>query len=65
MRQIADLAVWVGMIVIAVGVVYYTPILAEYFATESRPTLEAAAEPPRHQTVFRSSHSFEWPSPNH
>jgi hypothetical protein len=39
MRQIGDLAIWVGMIVLAVGVVYYTPVVAEYATSESKPQI--------------------------
>lgn len=37
MRQIGDLAIWVGMIVLAVGVVYLTPVVAEYAMSEPQP----------------------------
>jgi hypothetical protein len=37
MRQIGDLAVWVGMIGLAVGVIHYAPVVAEYVTAEPKP----------------------------
>jgi len=40
MRQLGDLAVWLGLIVLTIGVVYYTPVVAEYIASDNpRPTI--------------------------
>ncbi len=35
MRQIGDLAVWIGMIGLAVGVVHYAPIVADYLTADA------------------------------
>ena len=37
MRQLTDLAVWAGLILLTLGVVYYTPKVAEYMASEPKP----------------------------
>lgn len=37
MRQIADFAVWVGMIGLAVGVILYAPVVADYVTAEAKP----------------------------
>lgn len=60
MRQIGDLAIWVGMIVIAMGVVYYTPIVAEYVTSEPNPQVVAQAPrgPGAGHAMFRPPHDF-------
>ncbi|WP_165249403.1 hypothetical protein [Paludisphaera soli] len=39
MRQLTDLAVWAGLILLTMGVVYYTPKVAEYMASEPKPPI--------------------------
>ncbi len=53
MRQIGDLAVWVGMVVLAVGVVYYTPVVAEYVTSDPKPQI---VQVPRGPTMSHSMH---------
>ncbi len=37
MRQLGDFAAWLGLILIVVGVVYYTPKLVEYVNDDTLP----------------------------
>lgn len=60
MRQLGDFATWLGMILIVLGAVYYTPKLVQYMSddTASRPaTFRVAARPPgwssRHNMAMR------------
>ncbi|MDR3622849.1 MAG: hypothetical protein P4L85_26080 [Paludisphaera borealis] len=48
MRQLGDFAAWLGLILIVLGVVYYTPKLVEYVSDDSasRPRVSVAARPP-------------------
>ncbi len=39
MRQLTDLVVWAGLILLTLGVVYYTPKVAEYMASEPKPVV--------------------------
>ncbi len=55
MRQLADLAVWMGMIVLAVGVVYFTPIVADYFMADPRLSIESTSRGGMHRTVLHVS----------
>lgn len=63
MRQIGDLAIWVGMIVLAMGVVYYTPVVAEYVTSERNPQIvvQVPRGPGGHHNVFRPPHDFGGP----
>ena len=63
MRQLGDLAVWLGLIVLAVGVVYYTPVVAEYVTSEPRPNVKAAPRggPRIHHTMVHPPHQFGEP----
>ncbi len=36
MRQLADFAVWLGLILVVVGVVYFTPMVADYVTSEPK-----------------------------
>jgi hypothetical protein len=35
MRQLGDFAAWLGLILIVIGVVYYTPMLVDYMTDDS------------------------------
>lgn len=62
MRQLVDLMVWVGMIGLAVGVIHYTPIVAEYVTAERKPQMAPAVPVARmHPVLHRSPHApGEW-----
>jgi len=38
MRQLGDLLVWFMLVTVLLGVVYFTPKMAQYTSSESRPT---------------------------
>jgi hypothetical protein len=46
MRQLGDFATWLGLILLVVGVVYYTPMLVDYMSDDSAARTRAAARPP-------------------
>lgn len=60
MRQLGDLAIWTAMIVLALGVVYYTPVVAEYMTRESKPVVAATPgrAPGMNHTMFRPPHAL-------
>jgi hypothetical protein len=37
MRQFGDLVVWIALILVLAGVVYFTPKVAQYVSAENRP----------------------------
>lgn len=61
MRQLGDFATWLGLILIVLGAVYYTPKLVQYMSddTASRTaTIRVVARPPgwwspRHNMAMR------------
>ena len=40
MRQVGDMLVWLAVILVVAGVVYYTPRVANYVTREPRPEPE-------------------------
>ncbi|AMV40722.1 hypothetical protein [Planctomyces sp. SH-PL62] len=60
MRQLGDLAIWVGLIVLTVGVVYFTPIVGDYLASENNPvvviTPRSGAAPNLRHSMLHSAH---------
>jgi hypothetical protein len=56
MRQLGDFAAWLGLILIVLGVVYYTPKLVDYMSddTASRPKVMVGARPPGHLSARRN-----------
>ncbi len=64
MRQLADLAVWAGMIVVAMGVVYFTPIVADYLTSDSKPLIVEVASGHGRAPAHQGQHPFHTPSSN-
>ncbi len=56
MRQLGDFAAWLGLILIVVGVVYYTPKLVEYVNDDTLPRSRGGvvARPPGHPGARRN-----------
>lgn len=44
MRQLGDLLVWFMLMTVVFGVVYFTPKIAQYTSSESRPTRKTALD---------------------
>lgn len=65
MRQLADLAVWMGMVVLAVGVIYFTPIVADYFTADPRLSIESASRGGGHRTALHVSRPVGESPPGH
>ena len=55
MRQLGDLAVWVSMIMLAIGVVYFAPVVAEYITSDPKPAISAGPRAP-HSMLHRHPH---------
>jgi hypothetical protein len=64
MRQLADLAVWAGMIAVAIGVVYFTPIVADYLTSDSRPLIVEVASGHGRAPTHQAQRPFQGPSSN-
>jgi hypothetical protein len=56
MRQLGDFAAWLGLILIVLGVVYYTPKLMDYVTddTIARSKVTVAARPSGHLSTRRN-----------
>jgi hypothetical protein len=54
MRQLKDLLVWLAMIGVLSGVVYYTPKFAEYMSGDNQPTPLVV---PDHSIALRLPHA--------
>ncbi|MDG3007835.1 hypothetical protein [Paludisphaera mucosa] len=67
MRQLGDLLIWVGMIVLTVGVVYFTPVVAEYVTAEPKPASVSVPQsgPRIHQTMLQRHRDFGEGRPSH
>jgi hypothetical protein len=61
MRQLTDLAVWAGLILLTLGVVYYTPKVAEYMASEPKtPTITSprSGDPGSRHSIHHQARRF-------